>query len=189
MLFPTSRLPSMVPPVQENLPAPTKVPGPENSAFPVSVIVLPAVMDTPVARVIDAPISNWSVPPPDRLLPAPKVPGPPITSSRLPGPTDTDPWSLKLMNPRVAVWDAEAGISMAPLLRNTSGFTQQTLPLTAAPGATVSVPLLVIAGPASWTEIRPGPLNSAVPSKVSGCVTSCSPAPPIDASPATVTGE
>src|SRR5580704_14286953 len=67
--FATSRLPSMVPPVQENLPPPTNVPGPKNSAFPVSVMVLPAATDTPVARVWCAPRSNWSVPPPP--MPAP----------------------------------------------------------------------------------------------------------------------
>ncbi len=87
----TSRLPSMVPPVQESLPPPTRVPGPKNSAFPVSVRVLPAATDTPVARVWCAPRSNWSVPPP--LMPTPGLnsPTPAVTSSRLPGPTETVP--------------------------------------------------------------------------------------------------
>src|SRR5689334_23859748 len=82
-----------------------------------------------------------------------------------------------------------ADMATVPVLVNTSGFTQHTLPCAAAPGATVSTPLLVIAGPASWIESRPGPLNSAVPSKVIGSWTSASPAPLNDASPSTVSGE
>jgi hypothetical protein len=137
------------------------VPGPKNSAFPVSVIVLPAPIDTPVASVIVAPISNCSVPPPVTSEPAPNSPGPPVISSRLPGPTTTDPWSLNSMLARLPV--PAADMVTVPLLRTTSGFTQHTLPRATAPGANVSVPLLVIAGPLSWIDSRPGPLNSAVP--------------------------
>ncbi len=187
MLLPTSRLPSMVPPVQENLPLPTKVPGPKNSAFPVSVMVVLVLMNTPVASVIDAPISNWSVPPPLRLAPGPNAPGPPVTSSRLPGTTWTEPLSLNAMSSMLPV--PAAPMITVPVLRNASGFTQHTEPRTTAPGATVSRPLLVIAGPASSIDSRPGPLNSAVPSKVIGVWTSASPAPLKDASPSTVSGE
>src|SRR5689334_14389720 len=80
-------------------------------------------------------------------------------------------------------------MATVPVLLNTSGFTQHTLAWTTAFGATVSVPPLLIAGPASWIDSTPGPLISAVPAKVIGCVTSCWPAPPIDASPVTVSGE
>ena len=38
----TSRLPLMVPPLQENFPPPVKLPGPENLAFPASDMALPA---------------------------------------------------------------------------------------------------------------------------------------------------
>ena len=68
MPLPTSRLPSMVPPVQEKLPVPVKPPVPRNVAPPVWSTVVPAAIDTPVARVILALWSNSSVPPP--LMPA-----------------------------------------------------------------------------------------------------------------------
>src|SRR5215467_1832917 len=189
MVLATSRLPSIVPPDQENLPAPMKLPGPKNSAFPVSAMVVPAPMDRPVARVMWAPCSNWSVPPPLTSPPAVISPGPPMTSSRLPGPTETDPWSLKFMKPRVAVPDTEAGMLTVPVLTNSSGFTQHTLALTAAPGSTVKVPELSIAVPASWMDSRPGPATSVLPRKVIGSWLSSSPAPLKEASPSTVRGE
>ena len=49
-----------------------------------------------------------------------------------------------------------ADMATVPVLVNTSGFTQHTLPCATAPGATVSTPLLVIAGPASWIDSKPG---------------------------------
>src|SRR5690349_20817541 len=181
-----SRLPSMVPPDQENLPAPVKVPGPRNWAFPVSVTVVPEPMDTPDARVIAAPMSNCSVPPPLMWLPVPNEPGPPMTSITPPGGVITDPWSLKPMKPSVAV-PAPDRLTV-PVLWNTSGFTQHTLPRTDTLGSRVSVPELVIAGPLSWIDSSPGPAMSVVPSNVIGSWLSSSPAPLSEAFPTTVSG-
>ena len=95
-----------------------KLPGPESFAFPVSTMVVPVPMDTAWARVIAACCSNCRVPPPLMPAPAPNSPGPPITSSTLPRPADTDPWSLKSMKPTVAFPDLAAGRLIVPVLRN-----------------------------------------------------------------------
>src|SRR5579859_185773 len=58
MVLATSRFPMMVPPVHENVPLPVKLPGPDNSAFPVSTTVVAAAIDTLAARVNASPRSN-----------------------------------------------------------------------------------------------------------------------------------
>src|SRR5580704_736853 len=87
MPLPTSRLPLMVPPVHEKLPVPVKLPVPRNVAPPVWSTVVPAPIDTPVARAIWALWSNSSVPPPLRPAPGLNSPGPTVTCSLLPSPT------------------------------------------------------------------------------------------------------
>ena len=158
MVLATLRLPLMVPPVHANFPAPVKLPGPKNFPFPVSAIVLPGPMDTGEARLIAALCSNCRVPPPLRVLPALSSPGPPITSSTLPRPTDAAPWSLKSRKPTVALPDFDAGTRSVPVLTSTSGVVQQEFACTVAPGCTVKVPELLISAP----KVSSGPESCTV---------------------------
>src|SRR5579859_7782956 len=167
MVLATSRFPMMVPPVHENVPLPVKLPGPDNSAFPVSTTVVAAAIDTLAARVNASPRSNSTAPPPLRWSPAVSVPGPPNTSSTLPGPTDTEPLSLKFRNPTLAVPDREAGTVIVPVLRNSSGDAQHSSASTAAPGLSVNEPEVLISaakdsrGPEPCTVTGPWKASSA----------------------------
>src|SRR5215469_404160 len=118
--------------------------------------------------------------------PAANSPGPPITFSTLPGPADTDPWSLKSMKPTVAL--PAGGRLIVPVLTSTSGAVQHPFASSVAPGASVRVPELVITTPVSWTWTTPGPAIAVAPGKVTGFLMFSWPEGLKNAAPCTVSG-